>query len=86
MTVKNKFSLGDSVEMMTPNGNIQFTLDALQNAKGESIDVAPGNGHIVYLPVPVPVPVPMPDDVALEFALLLRNLPSDVTTRNPNAV
>ncbi|WP_291968364.1 tRNA 5-hydroxyuridine modification protein YegQ [Candidatus Symbiopectobacterium sp.] len=77
VAVKNKFSLGDSVEMMTPNGNIQFTLDALQNAKGEAIDVAPGNGHIVYLPVP--------DDVALEFALLLRNLPSDVTTRNPNA-
>ncbi|MGL9734090.1 MAG: hypothetical protein ACR5LD_06910 [Symbiopectobacterium sp.] len=33
--------------------------------------------HIVYLPVP--------DNVALEFALLLRNLPSDVTTHNPNA-
>ncbi len=77
VAVKNKFSFGDSVEMMTPNGNIQFTLDALQNAKGEAIDVAPGNGHIVYQPVP--------DDVALEFALLLRNLPSDVTTRNPNA-
>lgn len=77
VAVKNKFSLSDSVEMMTPNGNIQFTLDMLQNAKGEAIDVAPGNEHIVYLPVP--------DDVALEFALLLRNLPSDVSTRNPNA-
>ncbi|MGK2959950.1 MAG: tRNA 5-hydroxyuridine modification protein YegQ [Candidatus Malihini olakiniferum] len=77
VAVKNKFTLGDSVEMMTPNGNIQFTLDTLQNAKGEAIDVAPGSGHMVYLTVP--------DDVALEFALLLRNLPSEVTTRNPNA-
>ncbi|MGK2946451.1 MAG: tRNA 5-hydroxyuridine modification protein YegQ [Candidatus Malihini olakiniferum] len=72
VTVKNKFFLGDSIEMMTPNGNIQFTLSTLQNVKGEAIDVAPGNGYIVYLAVP--------DDMVLEFALLLRNLPS-----KPNA-
>ncbi|WP_233968546.1 prephenate-dependent tRNA uridine(34) hydroxylase TrhP [Pectobacterium polaris] len=76
VNVKNKFSCGDSVEMMTPNGNIQFTIDTMQNAKGQPIDVAPGNGHIVYLPVP--------DDVSLDYALLLRNLPG-TTTRNPNA-
>ncbi|KHT21568.1 tRNA 5-hydroxyuridine modification protein YegQ [Pectobacterium brasiliense] len=75
VNVKNKFSCGDSVEMMTPNGNIQFTIDAMQNAKGQPTDVAPGNGHIVYLPVP--------DDVSLDYALLLRNLPG-TTTRNPN--
>ncbi|MCH5052192.1 MULTISPECIES: tRNA 5-hydroxyuridine modification protein YegQ [Pectobacterium] len=76
VNVKNKFSCGDSVEMMTPNGNIQFTIDTMQNAKGQPTDVAPGNGHIVYLPVP--------DDVSLDYALLLRNLPG-TTTRNPNA-
>ncbi|MGR6771194.1 prephenate-dependent tRNA uridine(34) hydroxylase TrhP [Pectobacterium brasiliense] len=75
VNVKNKFSCGDSVEMMTPNGNIQFTIDTMQNAKGQPTDVAPGNGHIVYLPVP--------DDVSLDYALLLRNLPG-TTTRNPN--
>ncbi|POE17855.1 prephenate-dependent tRNA uridine(34) hydroxylase TrhP [Pectobacterium odoriferum] len=74
--VKNKFSCGDSVEMMTPNGNIQFTIESMQNTKGQPTDVAPGNGHIVYLPVP--------DDVSLDYALLLRNLPG-TTTRNPNA-
>ncbi|MBI0550635.1 tRNA 5-hydroxyuridine modification protein YegQ [Pectobacterium parmentieri] len=74
--VKNKFSCGDSVEMMTPNGNIQFTIEAMQNTKGQPTEVAPGNGHIVYLPVP--------DDVSLDYALLLRNLPG-TTTRNPNA-
>ncbi|MDE8740295.1 tRNA 5-hydroxyuridine modification protein YegQ [Pectobacterium polaris] len=76
VNVKNKFSCGDSVEMMTPNGNIQFTIDTMQNTKGQPTDVAPGNGHIVYLPVP--------DDVSLDYALLLRNLPG-TTTRNPNA-
>ncbi|MFZ4834539.1 tRNA 5-hydroxyuridine modification protein YegQ [Rouxiella sp. Mn2063] len=73
--VKNKFSVGDSVEMMTPKGNIQFTIEALYNKKGQVIDVAPGNGHIVYLPIP--------DDVNLDFAILLRNL-QDTDTRNPH--
>lgn len=64
--VKNKFSVGDSLEMMTPAGNIVFTLDALTNRKGETIDVAPGNGHVVYLPIP--------EDVDVNFGLLIRNL------------
>lgn len=73
--VKNKFSLGDSVEMMTPKGNVQFTLEVMQNKKGEPTQVAPGDGHIVYIPVP--------DDLDLEFALLMRNL-AGTDTRNPH--
>jgi putative protease len=73
--VKNKFSLGDSVEMMTPKGNVQFTLEAMQNKKGEPTQVAPGDGHIVYIPVP--------DDLDLQFALLMRNL-AGTDTRNPH--
>ncbi|HEC8322513.1 tRNA 5-hydroxyuridine modification protein YegQ [Providencia huaxiensis] len=73
--VKNKFSVGDSLEMMTPAGNIVFTLDALVNRKGEAIDVAPGNGHVVYLPIP--------EDVDVNFGLLIRNL-AGTTTRAPH--
>ncbi|EPG7576924.1 tRNA 5-hydroxyuridine modification protein YegQ [Providencia rettgeri] len=73
--VKNKFSVGDSLEMMTPAGNIVFTLDALANRKGEAIDVAPGNGHVVYLPIP--------EDVDVNFGLLIRNL-AGTTTRAPH--
>ncbi|MGM3173506.1 tRNA 5-hydroxyuridine modification protein YegQ [Dickeya lacustris] len=76
VAVKNKFACGDSVEMMTPGGNIQFTVTTLLNKKGQPVDVAPGDGHIVYLPVP--------DDIALEYALLLRNLPG-TNTRQPHA-
>lgn len=65
--VKNKFSCGDSVELMTPGGNIQFTLAEMRNKKDEAITVAPGNGHLVYLPIP--------PDVDLSYALLIRNLP-----------
>ncbi|MBQ0267237.1 tRNA 5-hydroxyuridine modification protein YegQ [Providencia huaxiensis] len=73
--VKNKFSVGDSLEMMTPAGNIVFTLDALTNRKGEAIEVAPGNGHVVYLPIP--------EDVDVNFGLLIRNL-AGTTTRAPH--
>ncbi|WP_413737588.1 tRNA 5-hydroxyuridine modification protein YegQ [Sodalis sp. RH21] len=73
--VKNKFSLGDSVELMTPEGNISFILERIVTKKGADADVAPGNGHTVYLPIP--------EAIDLRFALLMRNL-SDATTRNPH--
>ncbi|MCE2573409.1 tRNA 5-hydroxyuridine modification protein YegQ [Motilimonas eburnea] len=76
VTVKNKFLLGDSMELMTPKGNITFTLEQMQNRKGEAIDDAKGSGHIVY--------IPLPDDIELEFALLMRNLPENADTRNPH--
>lgn len=75
VAVKNKFLVGDSVELMTPSGNINFTIEQLFNKKGEAIDAAPGDGHIVYLP--------LPDDIELNFALLMRNLNGN-TTRNPH--
>ncbi|MGP1959042.1 MAG: prephenate-dependent tRNA uridine(34) hydroxylase TrhP [Arsenophonus sp. NC-CH8-MAG3] len=74
--VKNKFSLGDNLELMTTAGNIQFTLTDLFDKKNLSIQVAPGNGYKVYLSIP--------EDVDLQFALLIRNLPG-TTTRNPIA-
>ena len=76
VTVKNKFLVGDSLELMTPNGNIHFTLDALENRKGEAVEVAPGSGHVMYMPVP--------EDIDLEKALLMRNLKSTENTRNPH--
>ena len=75
VAVKNKFLVGDSVELMTPSGNINFTIEQLFNKKGEAIDAAPGDGHIVYLP--------LPDDIELNFALLMRNLNGN-TTPNPH--
>ncbi|QCR35316.1 tRNA 5-hydroxyuridine modification protein YegQ [Nissabacter sp. SGAir0207] len=65
--VKNRFLRGDSVELMTPAGNVHFTLSAMRNARGEEVEVAPGDGHTVYLP--------LPETLDTRFALLLRNLP-----------
>lgn len=66
VTVKNRFEVGDRLEMMTPKGNISFTLEKMENTKGEAATIAPGNSHTVYIPIA--------DDVQLEYALLMRYL------------
>jgi putative protease len=48
--VKNKFSIGDKLELVLPEGNIEFTLEKLINQDGEAIDVALGSGHKVKVP------------------------------------
>ncbi|MGF1696846.1 tRNA 5-hydroxyuridine modification protein YegQ [Vibrio kyushuensis] len=73
--VKNKFLVGDSLELMTPNGNIVFTLEAMENRKSQVIDDAKGNGHFVFIPVPV--------ELDLSYGLLMRNLNAGQDTRNP---
>ncbi|CAM4004371.1 MULTISPECIES: prephenate-dependent tRNA uridine(34) hydroxylase TrhP [Vibrio] len=74
--VKNKFMVGDSLELMTPQGNVVFNLEVMENRKSETIDDAKGNGHFVFIPVP--------EDMDLEFALLMRNLNPGQDTRNPS--
>ncbi|WP_349568825.1 tRNA 5-hydroxyuridine modification protein YegQ [Azotobacter salinestris] len=69
--VKNRFALGDRLELMTPQGNLNFRLEALENKRGERTEVAPGDGHTLYLPVP--------EGVDLEYALLMRELDGTTT-------
>ena len=64
--VKNRFELGDGLELMTPQGNLRFRLEALQNRQGQGVAVAPGDGHVLYLPLPA--------EVQLEYGLLMRDL------------
>ncbi|AIR91376.1 tRNA 5-hydroxyuridine modification protein YegQ [Pseudomonas cremoricolorata] len=66
--VKNRFAVGDHMELMTPGGNYPFDLHTLRDAQRLSIDTAPGDGHVVYLPIP--------EQVSLAFGLLLRDLQS----------
>ncbi len=49
--VKNKFSVGDSVELLLPSGNRTFTINEMINKDGVAVDVAPGSGHKVRIPV-----------------------------------
>ncbi len=54
--VKNKFSLGDRLELILPEGNIEFELDALFNSDGQPIESAPGSGHQVKIPYSGQIP------------------------------
>ena len=65
--VKNRFEVGDSLELMTTSGNITFTLTEMLDKKGQPTHEAKGSGHIVDIPVPA--------DVDMNYALLIRNLP-----------
>ncbi|KHD11351.1 protease [Candidatus Thiomargarita nelsonii] len=51
--VKNHFELGDSLELIRPQGNLRFTLEHLENQQGENISIAPGSGHTVRVRAPV---------------------------------
>jgi len=64
--VKNRFALGDGLELMTPQGNLRFSLQQLENRQGQAVSVAPGDGHVLYLPLPA--------EVQLEYGLLMRDL------------
>jgi putative protease len=51
--VKNRFAVGDQMELMTPEGNTRFRLESIENiANGVGLLVAPGDGYRVSLPVP----------------------------------
>ena len=72
--VKNRFGVGDRLELMTPDINVEFKLEHMsQERNGKEIDVAPGSGHSVRIPIP--------NDASLgnlDKALLLRNLEHSV--------
>lgn len=51
--VKNRFAVGDKLEIIKPNGNHDIVLEEMWNDKGEPIKVAPGAGHIVWAKLPV---------------------------------
>ncbi len=51
--VKNRFRKGDRLELISPEGNHDFTLEHIENEKGQSMDVAPGSGYHVNIPLEV---------------------------------
>ena len=47
--VKNRFAVGDSLEIIHPSGNQTIKLEQMTR-KGQPVDVAPGNGIQVKIP------------------------------------
>ena len=54
--VKNRFAVGDRIEVIHPSGNREISLERMENAEATPISVAPGNGHRVWIPLPVELP------------------------------
>ena len=50
--VKNRFAVGDQLEIIHPSGNQVVQLAAMRGKKGESVEVAAGNGVKVSIPLP----------------------------------
>jgi len=51
IAVKNKFSVGDKLEIIHPSGNSIVELSEMQSLDGEKVSVAPGSGHHVRIPM-----------------------------------
>lgn len=66
--VKNRFQVGDQMELMTSTGNFHFTLESLLSSDNQPRQDAPGSGFIVKIPAPSAMQ-------HAERALLIRNLP-----------
>jgi putative protease len=49
--VKNKFSVGDKLEIIHPSGNHIVQLTEMRSMEGSPIVVAPGSGHRVQIPL-----------------------------------
>ncbi len=49
--VKNRFSVGDRLEIIHPDGNAVIALEQMKNIEGAPITVAPGSGHVVRIPL-----------------------------------
>ena len=52
VNVKNKFGVGDRIELILPSGNRDISITQMENAAGDAVEVAPGSGHRVWLPLP----------------------------------
>ncbi len=49
--VKNRFDVGDSLELMTPQGNIEFTLKTMYDERNQKAETAPGSPHRRKIPL-----------------------------------
>lgn len=76
LEVKNKITVGDTIEIMTPKGNITFKLDAMWDKKGNAIDAALGSGWVCQ----ITNPFKDIDKQYLQLALVMKNINKAIYT------
>lgn len=52
INVKNRFSVGDRIEIVHPSGNRDVVIERMLGRDGNPVSVAPGSGHQVRIPLP----------------------------------
>jgi putative protease len=52
IVVRNRFALGQTLELVRPEGNLRFTLNRMEDAAGQAVAVAPGSGHRRWIALP----------------------------------
>ncbi len=52
VVVKNRFAVGDRVELIHPAGNLEVAIEGMFKADGMPTEVAPGSGHRVRIKLP----------------------------------
>lgn len=50
--VRNRFSVGDRLELIQPAGNEDYEITRMEGREGQPVTVAAGDGHTVWLPLP----------------------------------
>ena len=50
--VKNKFSVGDKLELILPEGNQDIVVERMENMYGHTMQEASGGGYEVKIPLP----------------------------------
>jgi putative protease len=52
VNVRNRFAVGDWLEIIHPTGNHNLQLASMESGEAAPMTVAPGSGHVVWLPLP----------------------------------
>ena len=50
--VKNRFAVGDRLQLVTPNGNQDIVVENMEDQNGKQMDTAPGSGYFVRMRLP----------------------------------
>lgn len=76
LEIKNKLCVGDTIEIMTPKGNLSYVLEQMWDNKSNPIEAALGSGWTAQ----IVNPFSDIDDSDLQFALVMKNVQQPIYT------
>lgn len=76
LEIKNKLCVGDKIEIMTPQGNINYILSEMQDLDGQPMEAALGSGYSCT----IANPFADMDKSILDFALVMKCLEAPIYT------